>query len=152
MRAGTSFARDWQLIRVARSLRRHDVTRPLIQRLLAEATLDLTRRIAVIAEQLGKEDGTALLAHTEEQFDPPTLMEGILLTWGIPCEHIDEADGSAILSIGGDGAAAAIRETFADIRVAEHYLTGYIRVLQHDAVLEPVSGGRMTIRFPPRKE
>jgi hypothetical protein len=84
MRTGTSFARDWQLIKVARSLRRHDVAGPLVKRLLADASPGLTERITVIAGRLGEENGTALLAHTEERFDSPTLMEGLLLTWGIP--------------------------------------------------------------------
>lgn len=152
MRTGISFARDWQLIKVARSLRRHDVVGPLVRRLLAGALPDLAEEIAAIARRLGEENGTALLAHTDERFDPPTLMEGLLLTWGIPCESMDAADGGVVIAIEGDGVAAALRETFADVRVAESYLTGYARALQPDTVLEPGSGGTMTIRFPPREE
>jgi len=151
MRTGTSFARDWQLIKVARSLRRHDVTGPLVRRLLADAPPGLTEGITEIAGRLGEENGTALLAHTEERFDPPTLMEGLLLTWGIPCQSVNGADDGAV-TIMIDGAAAALRETFADVRVAVPYLTGYVRALQPDAVLEAGDGGSMTIRFPPRGE
>ncbi|WP_292521482.1 hypothetical protein [Methanoculleus sp.] len=151
MRAGTSFARDWQLIKVARSLRRHDVTGPLVQRLLTDASAETSQQVTVIADRLGAEDGAALLARTEERFDPPTLMEGLLLTWGIPCELTEGADGSVTLTVGAD-AAAAIRETFADVRVAGPYLAGYARALQRDAVLESGASGRMTIRFPPRGE
>jgi len=149
MRTGTSFARDWQLIKVARSLQRHDVTGSLVQKLLADAPAGLTERIAATARRLGEESGTELLTHAEEQLDPPTLMEGLLLTWGIPCESADAADGG--ISIAIDGAATAVRETFADIRVAEPYLEGYARALQRDAVLVHGAGGRMTIQFPPRK-
>ncbi|HOI13167.1 MAG TPA: hypothetical protein PLG75_04880 [Methanoculleus sp.] len=149
MRTGISFARDWQLIKVARSLRRHDFAVPLVRRLLADAPPGLTEEITTIAGQLGKENGTALLAHTEERFDPPTLMEGLLLTWGIPCQSADEAeDGGVTITIAG--AAAALRETFADVRVAVPYLAGYVGALQPDAVLEAGDGGSMTIRFPPR--
>jgi hypothetical protein len=148
MRTGTSFARDWQLIKVARSLQRQDVAGSLVQKLLLDAPPGLTERIAVIARRLGEENGTQLLTHAEERLDPPTLMEGLLLTWGIPCESADAADGG--ISIAIDGAATAVRETFADIRVAESYLEGYARALQRDAVLERGGGGRMTIRFPPR--
>lgn len=149
MRTGTSFARDWQLIKVARSLQRHDVTGSLVQKLLADAPAGLTERIAAIARRLGEENGTELLTHAEEQLNPPTLMEGLLLTWGIPCESSDAADGGVAIAI--DGAATAVREAFADVRVAEPYLEGYARALQRDAVLEHGGGGRMTIRFPPRK-
>ncbi|MCK9278815.1 MAG: hypothetical protein M0P22_12095 [Methanoculleus sp.] len=152
MRTGTSFARDWQLIKVARSLRRHDVAGPLVKKLLADASPGLTEQITVIAGRLGEENGTALLAHTEERFDSPTLMEGLLLTWGIPCESTDTDDGSVVIAIGGDGAAAAIQEALADVRVARPYLAGYARALQADAVLEPGAGSSMTIRFPPRGE
>ncbi|WP_292367006.1 MULTISPECIES: hypothetical protein [unclassified Methanoculleus] len=151
MRTGTSFARDWQLIKVARSLRRHDVAGPLVRRLLADAPPGLTEGITAIAGRLGEENGTTLLAHTEERFDPPTLMEGLLLTWGIPCQSVDDADDGAV-TITIDGAAAALRETFADVRVAVPYLTGYVRALQPDAVLEAGDGGSMTIRFPSRGE
>ena len=152
MRTGTSFARDWQLIKIARSLRRHDVAGPLVRKLLAEAPPSLTERIIAIAGRLGEENGTALLARTEERFDPPILMEGLLLTWGIPCESRDADDGSVAITVGGDGVAAAIRENFADERVAGPYLAGYARALQHDAVLDRGAGGKMTIRFPPRGE
>ncbi len=152
MRTGTSFARDWQLIKVARSLRQHDVAGPLVRRLLAEASAGLTEQVAAIAGRLGAEDGTALLAHNEERFDPPTLMEGLLLMWGIPCESTETPEGSLAIVIDGNGAAAAIREAFADVRVAVPYLTGYARALQQDAVLEAGAGGRMMIRFPPRVE
>lgn len=151
MRTGTSFARDWQLIKVARSLRRRDVTTPLVQRLLADAPQGLAEQVSAIAGKLGAEDGTALLAHNEERFDPPTLMEGLLLMWGIPCEPTETPDGGQAIVIDG-AAAAAVRETFADLRVAAPYLAGYARALQRDAVLESGAGGRMTIRFPPREE
>lgn len=150
MRTGTSFARDWQLIKVARSLQRHDVAGLLVRRLLADAPPGLTEGITAIARRLGEENGTELLTRAEEQFDPPTLMEGLLLTWGIPCESSDVAGGGVAIVI--DGAAKTVRETFADIRVAEPYLAGYARALQRDAMLEHGAGGRMTIRFPPRNE
>ncbi|MCE5339268.1 MAG: hypothetical protein LLF90_11385 [Methanomicrobiaceae archaeon] len=150
MRTGTSFARDWQLIKVARSLRRHDVAGPLVRGLLRDASPDLVEQVGAIAGRLGAEDGTALLACNEEQFDPPTLMEGLLLMWGIPCEPGEAADGGTTITIGGDG--SAVCETFADVRVAGPYLAGYARALQHDAVLKPGAGGRMTIWFPPRGE
>ncbi|WP_332448662.1 hypothetical protein [Methanoculleus sp.] len=149
MRTGISFARDWQLIKVARALRRHDVTGPLVRGLLRDASPTLAEQVAVIAGRLGMEDGTALLAHNEERFDPPTLMEGLLLTWGIPCTSEAAADGGITILIDGDGATAAIRETFADERVAEPYLTGYARALQQDAVLEHSADAKITIRFPP---
>ncbi len=153
MRTGTSFARDWQLIKVARSLRRHDVAGPLVRRLLVDAPPGLTEGIAAIAGRLGKENGTALLAHAEERFDPPTLMEGLLLTWGIPCHSTGDADdGVVTIAIDGDGAAAALQDTFTDVRVAVPYLTGYVRALQPDAVIEAGDGGSMTIRFPSRGE
>ncbi|KAF5035248.1 MAG: hypothetical protein KO254_03885 [Methanoculleus marisnigri] len=150
MRTGTSFARDWQLIKVARSLQRHDVTGSLLQKLLADAPAGLTERIAAIARRLGEENGTELVTHAEERLDPPTLMEGLLLTWGIPCESTDGDDGGVAIVV--DGAAAAVREAFADVRVAEPYLAGYARALQRDAVLDRGAGGRMTILFPPRGE
>ena len=70
MRTGTSFARDWQLLKIARSLRRHDVAGPLVRILLADASGDLVDRVAAIAGKLGEEDGTALIARNEERFDP----------------------------------------------------------------------------------
>ena len=152
MRTGISFARDWQLIKVARSLRRRDVTAPLVQRLLADAPHGLAEQVTAIARKLGAEDGAALLTHNEERFDPPTLMEGLLLMWGIPCEPAGTPDGGRAIVIEGAAALAAIRETFADLRVAAPYLAGYARALQRDAVLETGAGGRMAILFPPCEE
>lgn len=147
MRVGTSFARDWQLLKVARSLRRHDVTGPLVRILLEDASGDLVERVATAAKKLGEEDGTALLACNEERFDPPTLMEGLLLMWGIPCDSHETDDGSMVLTLGSDD--AALRETFADIRVAAPYLAGYARALQSGAVFTD-DADRMSLRFPPR--
>jgi len=42
----------------------------------------LVEQVAAIAGRLGEEDGTALLARSEERFDAATLMEGLLLMWG----------------------------------------------------------------------
>jgi hypothetical protein len=145
MRTGTSFARDWQLIKVARTLRRHDIARPLMRGLLADASPDLVERVAVIAGRLGEEDGETLLARSEEGFDPPTLMEGLLLMWGIPCE-VKEVAGTTIAL----GDMTAVREAFVDERVAAPYLAGYARALQRDTVLEHDADGRMMIRFPAR--
>ncbi len=149
MRTGTSFARDWQLVKLARSMPRHDVAGPIVRALLADASPALVEEVTAIAGRLGLEDGRALLAHSEERVDPPTLMEGLLLMWGIPCESKEAPGGEVTISLGGEG--AAIREAFVDERVAGPYLAGYARALQQDAVLERDAGGRMTIRFPPRK-
>lgn len=148
MRTGTSFARDWQLIKVARSLRRHDVAGPLVRELLADASPALVEQVAAIAGRLGEEDGTALLARSEERFDAATLMEGLLLMWGIPCESKEVAGEGITITLQGNGAAT--REAFVDERVAAPYLAGYARALQWDAVFRQGAGGRMAIRFPPR--
>lgn len=150
MRTGTSFARDWQLIKVARSMRRHDVAGPLVRRLLLDAPPALVERVTAIAGRLGEEDGTALIARTEEQFDPSTLMEGLLLMWGVPCDSKEAADGGTAITLGGN--ESAVCETFADIRVAAPYLAGYARALQRNAVLERGTDGRLTLRFPPPEE
>ncbi|NLM29622.1 MAG: hypothetical protein GX216_04215 [Methanomicrobiales archaeon] len=147
MRTGTSFARNWQLIKVARSLRQHDVAGPLIQRLLKDASPDLEEQIAAIAGQLGEEDGLALRARSEAGFDAPTLMEGLLLMWGIPCESREEHGEGITITLLCDG--TAIREVFADERVAAPYLASYSRALQQDAAFERGADGRMIIRFPP---
>ena len=110
MRTGTSFARDWQLIKVARSLQRHDVTGSLVQKLLADAPAGLTERIAAIARRLGEENGTELVTHAEERLDPPTLMEGLLLTWGIPCESTEAGEEGVAIAV--DGAATAAPEEY----------------------------------------
>ena len=149
MRTGTSFARDWQLIKVARSLRRHDVAGPLVRELLADASPALVEQVAAIAGRLGEEDGTALLARSEERFDAATLMEGLLLMWGIPCESKEVAGEGITITLQGNGAAT--REAFVDERVAAPYLTGYARALQRDAVFRNGPGERMAIRFPPRE-
>lgn len=147
MRTGTSFARNWQLIKVARSLRQHDVAGPLIQRLLKDAPPDLEERIATIAGQLGEEDGMTLRTRSEAGFDAPTLMEGLLLMWGIPCESREEAREGITITLFHDG--TAIREVFADERVAAPYLASYSRALQQGAVFERGTDGKMIIRFPP---
>ena len=144
MRTGTSFARNWQLIKVARSLRRHDITRPLMCRLLTDAPPAFVERVAVIAGELGEEDGETLFARSEEGFDPPTLMEGVLLMWGIPCEATAVAGEGTVIAFGD---MAAIGAAFVDERVAWPYPAGYARALQRGAVLE-TEGGRVTIWFP----
>ncbi|NLA37978.1 MAG: hypothetical protein GX882_01050 [Methanomicrobiales archaeon] len=146
MRIGTSFARDWQLIKAARSLRRQDVAGPLVRELLRDAPPTLVAQIALIAGRLGEEDGAALLARSEKGLNAPTLMEGLLLMWGIPCESREVAgEGITIILLGDE---SAFREVFADERVAVPYLASYARALQQDAALEPGAGGRMAIRFP----
>jgi len=109
----------------------------------------LAEQVAAISGRLGEEDGRTLLTRSEEGFDPPTLMEGLLLMWGIPCEAKRAVGGGTVIILGD---MAAVREAFVDERVAAPYLAGYARALQRDAVFKHAAGGRMTIRFPPRGE
>lgn len=148
MRPGTSFARDWQLVKLARSMPEHDVAGKILRELLEDADPTLVEQVSAIAGRLGAEDGRALLAHSEEGFDAATLMEGLLLMWGIPCESKEVAGEGITITLQGNGAAT--REAFVDERVAAPYLAGYARALQRDAVFRPGAGGRMAIRFPPR--
>ncbi|MFY1644592.1 hypothetical protein ACK11Z_12745, partial [Methanoculleus bourgensis] len=105
MRTGTSFARDWQLVKLARSMPQHDVAGPVLRDLLADASPALVEEVTAIAGRLGLEDGRALLAHSEERFDPPTLMEGLLLMWGIPCESREAPGGEVAITLRGEGTA-----------------------------------------------
>ncbi len=148
MRTGTSFARDWQLVKLARSMPQHDVASPILRALLADAPAALVEEVTAIAGRIGLEDGSALLSRSEERFDPPTLMEGLLLMWGIPCESKEAPGGGVAITLGGG--ETTVREAVVDERVAGPYLAGYARALQQDAVLEQDAGGRMTIRFPTR--
>ena len=75
-------------------------------------------------------------------------MEGVLLMWGIPCEAKAVAGEGTVIAFED---MAAIRAAFMDERIAWPYLAGYARALQRDAVFRPGAGGRMAIRFPPRK-
>lgn len=148
MRPGTSFARDWQLVKLARSMPEHDVAGKILRELLEDADPTLVEQVSAIAGRLGAEDGRALLAHSEEGFDAATLMEGLLLMWGIPCTSKEVPGGGLVISL--EPGEAAIRETFVDELVAGPYLAGYARALQQDAVLERDADGRMMIRFPTR--
>jgi hypothetical protein len=113
-------------------------------RLLTDAPPAFVERVAVIAGELGEEDGETLFARSEEGFDPPTLMEGVLLMWGIPCEAKAVAGEGTVIAFED---MAAIRAAFVDERIAWPYLAGYARALQRGAVLE-TEGGRVTIWFP----
>lgn len=148
MRSGTSFARDWQLIKVARSIRRHDIARPLVCALLEGASPELMNRIDAISRGLGEEDGKALLDRSEEGFDPSTLMEGLLLMWGIPCGTKVSPDGSVEIVLGD---TSSVKEAFIDEHVAVSYLTGYVRALQQGATLRRAAEGQVTIWFPARE-
>jgi hypothetical protein len=144
MRTGITFAKDWQLIKLARSMRRHDVSGPIVRRLISEAHPELLLDIVSIAERLGAEDGAILLEHASERFEPATLMEGILLMWGIPCELPDD-DAPASLTIRMDG--PALRAAFADERIAVPYLSGYVKAIAPGASLAHQKD-TLTIEFP----
>ncbi len=147
MRTGVSFAKDWQLIKLARSVRRHDVARSLVRRLIGEASPDVLRRITSLAGRLGTEDGAALVAHTTESVDPVTLTEGLLLMWGIPCELAD-GDGCVHLKVRLDQ-SPALQENFADPAIAVPYITGFLKAIAPDASLSTGEDG-LCIAFPPR--
>jgi hypothetical protein len=145
MRTGIAFAKDWQLIKLARSMRHHDVSGPLVRRLVAESPPDLLEDIIAIAGRLGREDGTALLAHASERFEPATLMEGVLLMWGIPCLLDGEGPTPSLLRVSMD--SVALQAAFADPRIAVPYLTGYVLAVAPGAAISN-GGSALTIKFP----
>ncbi|MDN7023559.1 hypothetical protein FGU65_01365 [Methanoculleus sp. FWC-SCC1] len=144
MRTGVSFAKDWQLIKLARSIRRHTVATPILRRLLDRGTMELSRDIASLAHDLGAEDGAALRDHASERMEPATLMEGILLMWGIASELEDLDDGTRLTVITAN--TTALADAFADERIAIPYLKGYVGAIAPDASFRESEGG-FTIDF-----
>jgi hypothetical protein len=145
MRTGISFAKDWQLIKLARSIRRNPVSVPILRRLLDRGTMELCGDIASLARDLGAEDGAALRDHASERMEPATLMEGILLMWGIASEleTLDDCTRLTVITTG----TTALADAFADERIAIPYLKGYVGAIAPDASFLEGAGG-FTIDFP----
>ncbi len=145
MRPGISFAKDWQLLKLARSIRRHTVSGPILKRLLDRASEDLGRDIRTLAHELGTEDGSALRSHASDRMEPATLMEGILLMWGVAADL--EATEEATRLVVDTANTAALAAAFADERIAIPYLTGYIAAIAPDATFTESASG-LIIDFP----
>lgn len=127
MARGSSFARDWQLIKLSRHTKRHDISAPLLQRLLDGAPATVKASIAAAATRLGKEEGKELLARTPAAMDRAALAGSVLMMWGIAfAQETAEGGGIRIQVRKDDEALASIHP---DPRIAVPYLAGYLSAL-----------------------
>jgi len=127
MARGGLFAKDWQLLKLSRSERRHDIAGPLVRLLLDEDTPAMKASIERAARTLGAGDAEALLARLSLPIDRTQLAESMLLMWGIPFERQEKDGRSTIRITRGPGPSG--KPALIDERISVPYLSGYFSVL-----------------------
>lgn len=94
MRPGGSFARDWQLIKLARTRTPHDVSRAILEHLLEDRNPLVVREIGKAARALGQEEGRQFRERMPEGMDGVSVLESLFLVGGIWCEAARHGEGA----------------------------------------------------------
>jgi hypothetical protein len=96
MRPGGSFARDWQLIKLARTWHPHDISREIVERLLDAHNPLVVKEIGKAAHALGAEEGRQFKERMPAGMDEVSVLESLFLVGGIWCEAARDEDGARL--------------------------------------------------------
>jgi len=96
MRAGGSFARDWQLIKLSRTWHPHDLSGAILERLLEAHNPLVVTEIGKAARALGAEEGKQFRERMPAAMDEVTVLESLFLVGGIWCEAARDEDGAML--------------------------------------------------------
>lgn len=78
----SSFARDWQFVKISRNWRPHDFSKEVLEELIKENDKAINEKISDIAFELGKKEGKEIKGRLGDQIEINTVIEGILLISG----------------------------------------------------------------------
>lgn len=78
----SSFARDWQFVKISRNWRPHDFSKEVLEELIKVNDKAINERISDIAFELGKKEGREIKGRLGDQIEINTVIEGILLISG----------------------------------------------------------------------
>ena len=78
----SSFARDWQFLKISRNWKPHDFSKDVLEKLIRENDKKINEKISCIVFELGRKEGREIKSRLGNQMDIPTVIEGILLISG----------------------------------------------------------------------
>jgi len=78
----SSFARDWQFVKISRNWRPHDFSREVLEELIGEDDRFINEKISSIVFKLGKKEGEEIKNRLGGQIEIDTVIDGILLISG----------------------------------------------------------------------
>jgi hypothetical protein len=81
-----SFARDWQLIKLSRDLKPHNISEEVLNRLIEDSDEETAQKIEKIVVDIGRRDGQNVHERMSTSMDPETVIEGLLIASGIMYE------------------------------------------------------------------
>ena len=94
----SSFARDWQFLKISRNWKPHDFSKEVLERLIQENDRNLNERISSIIFDIGMKEGREIKARLGTQIEIQTVIEGIMLISG-QNYSINENDGITEINI-----------------------------------------------------
>ena len=78
----SSFARDWQFVKISRSWKPHDFSKDILEKLILENDRNINEKISTIVFDLGRKEGMEIKNRLGNQMEIHTVLEGILLISG----------------------------------------------------------------------
>lgn len=78
----SSFARDWQFLKISRSWKPHDFSKDILEKLIGENDRYINEKICNIVLELGLKEGKEIKNRLGNQIEVHTVIEGILLISG----------------------------------------------------------------------
>ena len=78
----SSFARDWQFLKISRSWKPHDFSKDILEKLILENDRYINEKICNIVQELGIKEGKEIKERLGNQIEINTVIEGILLISG----------------------------------------------------------------------
>lgn len=127
-----SFARNWNLIKIARSWHPHEIAGELLSRLMERDSPGVHEQLKAIAHQLGTDEGNRFLARTPEGMDDASILESYFLVSGIPCE-VERENGFAQLFIKKEPGNIFFNQPGME-RLITAFFSGFVRAISDSAI------------------
>ncbi|MBP2132229.1 hypothetical protein J2128_000150 [Methanomicrobium sp. W14] len=125
----SSFARDWQLLKLSRDWKPADRSNEILSRLIKDNDPLVIEKIEIISRDMGKQDAEEILRRMNPRMDVKTILEGILLVSGITYETSgDNKTGRKKIMIKKD-MKSGYQEFFSNRRVSAAYIRGFVNAL-----------------------
>jgi len=122
-----SFARDWQLIKLSKDLKPHDISEEVLNRLVESSDEKIVEKIEDIVVEIGKKEGENVHERMSTSMDPETVIEGLLIASGILYETRGKGE-ELVIEINLDE-KNIIPTSIQNPRLNFAYITGFVTAL-----------------------
>ena len=127
----SSFARDWQLLKLSRDWKPTERSGEILSVLIKDNDILINEKIERIVENIGERDAEEILMRMHPKMEVNTILEGILLVSGIDYQISKDGAGKKIMI--KKEMKNKISEVLSGNKISAAYIKGFIKSIIPDS-------------------